>query len=263
MKLQAYKMNENEISEIINKVTNELSEQLKKTERRLQTTASFALHKIPENKSELAGMIDHTLLKPEATEEQIVQLCAEAKEHHFASVCVNPVWAALCAQELHGSDVMVCSVVGFPLGANTTRMKSQEAAGAVADGADEIDMVIHVGKLKSGELLSVYTDIHEVVRAADGRHVKVIIETCLLTDEEKVIACTVAKLAGAHFVKTSTGFNKAGATIQDVDLMRKVVGDAMGVKAAGGIRDYEKAMEMIRAGANRIGASASVAIVGR
>ncbi|NOY61446.1 MAG: deoxyribose-phosphate aldolase [Calditrichaeota bacterium] len=207
-------------------------------------------------------MIDHTLLKPEATEEQIVQLCAEAKIHHFASVCVNPVWAALCAQELHGSDVMVCSVIGFPLGANTTRMKTRETAGAVADGADEIDMVIHVGKLKAGDLHSVHTDIHEVVRAADGRHVKVIIETCLLTDEEKVAACTVAKLAGAHFVKTSTGFNKAGATIQDVNLMRKVVGDEMGVKAAGGIRDYEKAMEMIRAGANRIGASASISIVG-
>jgi len=254
-------MNENEIREIKNKVSHNLSTKAGQTGSGVQATPSFSQHKTPESKSELAGMIDHTLLKPEATEEQIIHLCREAKEHHFASVCVNPVWVAVCAKELHDSDVMVCSVVGFPLGANTTRMKSLETAGAVAGGADEIDMVINVGKLKSGDWKAVHDEIQEIVRAAEGKHVKVIIETCLLTDAEKVIACTLAKMAGAHFVKTSTGFNKAGATIEDVHLMRYVVGNRLGVKAAGGIRDYEKAMAMIRAGANRIGASASVAIV--
>jgi len=217
---------------------------------------NFSLDKVS-----LARMIDHTLLKPEATQEQILQLCQEAKEHHFATVCVNPCWVKLCAEALQGTDVGVCSVVGFPLGANTSCLKTEESKRAVTDGATEIDMVINIGRLKSNDLAFVRNDIYQVVTAATPAHVKVIIETCLLTDEEKVAACVLAKDAGAHFVKTSTGFNKTGATVEDVVLMRKVVGHEFGVKAAGGIRDLPTALSMIKAGANRIGASASVAIV--
>lgn len=213
------------------------------------------------DKKTIASMIDHTLLKPEATPAQIEKLCAEAAEYHFASVCVNPVYIPLAARLLKGTGVKVCCVVGFPLGAIAPEQKAAEAASCAAMGAEELDMVIHVGAAKAGDWALVQRDIEGVVKAAAGHTVKVIIETCLLTDEEKVKACEVAKAAGAHFVKTSTGFSTGGATTHDIALMRKTVGPKMGVKASGGIRDYETAMAMIEAGANRIGASAGIAIV--
>ena len=213
------------------------------------------------DKKTIASMIDHTLLKPEATPAQIEKLCAEAAEYHFASVCVNPVYIPLAARLLKGTGVKVCCVVGFPLGAIAPEQKAAEAASCAAMGAEELDMVIHVGAAKAGDWALVQRDIAGVVKAAAGRTVKVIIETCLLTDEEKVKACEAAKAAGAHFVKTSTGFSTGGATTHDIALMRKTVGPEMGVKASGGIRDYETAMAMIEAGANRIGASAGIAIV--
>lgn len=213
------------------------------------------------DKKTIAAMIDHTLLKPEATPAQIEKLCAEAAEYHFASVCVNPVYIPLAARLLKGTGVKVCCVVGFPLGAIAPEQKAAEAASCAAMGAEELDMVIHVGAAKAGDWALVQRDIGGVVKAAAGHTVKVIIETCLLTDEEKVKACEAAKAAGAHFVKTSTGFSTGGATTHDIALMRKTVGPEMGVKASGGIRDYETAMAMIEAGANRIGASAGIAIV--
>jgi len=212
--------------------------------------------------TDLASYIDHTLLKPEATAEQIDKLCSEAITHHFASVCVNTSWAARCARKLRGTGVKVAVVVGFPLGAMSGRSKGFEARHAIEEGANEIDMVINIGALKSGDLKTVEEDIKHVVRVC-GRNVqlKVIIETALLTDEEKVTACRIAKDAGADFVKTSTGFSKAGATVKDVALMRRTVGPAMGVKAAGGIRSFEDALAMIDAGATRLGTSSGVAIV--
>lgn len=213
------------------------------------------------DKKTIAAMIDHTLLKPEATAAQVEKLCAEAAEYHFASVCVNPVYILLAARLLKGTGVKVCCVVGFPLGAIAPEQKAAEAASCAAMGAEELDMVIHVGAAKAGDWALVQRDIEGVVKAAAGRTVKVIIETCLLTDEEKVKACEAAKAAGAHFVKTSTGFSTGGATTHDIALMRKTVGSEMGVKASGGIRDYATAMAMIEAGANRIGASAGIAIV--
>ena len=213
------------------------------------------------DKKTIAAMIDHTLLKPEATPAQIEKLCAEAAEYHFASVCVNPVYIPLAARLLKGTGVKVCCVVGFPLGAIAPEQKAAEAASCAAMGAEELDMVIHVGAAKAGDWALVQRDIEGVVKAAAGHTVKVIIETCLLTDEEKVKACEAAKAAGAHFVKTSTGFSTGGATTHDIALMRKTVGPEMGVKASGGIRDYETAVAMIEAGANRIGASAGIAIV--
>ena len=213
------------------------------------------------DKKTIAAMIDHTLLKPEATPAQIERLCAEAAEYHFASVCVNPVYIPLAARLLKGTGVKVCCVVGFPLGAIAPEQKAAEAASCAAMGAEELDMVIHVGAAKAGDWALVQRDIEGVVKAAAGHTVKVIIETCLLTDEEKVKACEAAKAAGAHFVKTSTGFSTGGATNHDIALMRKTVGPEMGVKASGSIRDYETAMAMIEAGANRIGASAGIAIV--
>ena len=213
------------------------------------------------DKKTIAAMIDHTLLKPEATPAQIEKLCAEAAEYHFASVCVNPVYIPLAARLLKGTGVKVCCVVGFPLGAIAPEQKAAEAASCAAMGAEELDMVIHVGAAKAGDWALVQRDIEGVVKAAAGHTVKVIIETCLLTDEEKVKACEAAKAAGAHLVKTSTGFSTGGATTHDIALMRKTVGPEMGVKASGGIRDYETAMAMIEAGANRIGASAGIAIV--
>jgi deoxyribose-phosphate aldolase len=212
-------------------------------------------------RQDMARFIDHTLLKPDATRDQIIQLCKEALEFKFASVCVNPCWVKTCAEIIRGSNVLVCSVVGFPLGANTLSLKAEETQQAVADGANEIDMVINIGKLKSGDFEFVCNDICSVVQAAQPAHVKVIIEACLLTDEEKVQACVLAKEAGAHFVKTSTGFSTGGATAADVALMRRVVGSKIGVKAAGGIRDFDKAALMVAAGASRIGASASIGIV--
>lgn len=213
------------------------------------------------NAKELAAMIDHTLLKADATKEQVIRLCQEAKEHGFASVCVNPYWVKEAASYLAGSDVAVCTVVGFPLGATTPETKAFETKNAVQNGASEIDMVINVGALKSGDVKAVKEDIRAVVEAAGGALVKVILETGLLTDEEIVAACEQAKAAGAHFVKTATGFGKGGATVEAVRLMRQTVGSDLGVKASGGVRDKETALQMIQAGANRIGASASVAIV--
>ena len=208
-----------------------------------------------------AGMIDHTLLKPDATRDDIVKLCEEARAHHFASVCVNSTWVPLAKSLLANSGVMVCAVVGFPLGAMTPTAKAYEAREAVRQGAREIDMVINLGALKSGDYETVYEDICRVVKASRPAAVKVILETASLSEEEKVTGCTLSKLAGAAFVKTSTGFGKGGATVEDVALMRKVVGRELGVKASGGVRTAEDVARMAAAGANRIGASASVAIV--
>jgi deoxyribose-phosphate aldolase len=212
-------------------------------------------------RAEIAPLIDHTLLKPDATREEVARLCQEAREHGFASVCVNPHWVSLAAQLLRGSPVKVCTVVGFPLGATTTLTKTIETRDAVANGADEIDMVLNIGALKAGQDQVVEEDIREVVKAAAGRVVKVILETALLSDEEVVRACRLSRQAGADFVKTSTGFGPGGATAHHVALMRRTVGRGMGVKASGGIRDFETARKMIEAGATRIGASASVKIV--
>jgi len=211
----------------------------------------------------VAGMIDHTLLRPDATRMDIEALCREAAEYKFASVCVNPTWAATCARLLKGSSVVVCSVVGFPLGATTPDTKHYETRRAIFDGAREIDMVINVGALKSGDLRLVERDIEAVSAPCRefGAVSKVIIEAALLTDDEKVTACTLAKAAAADFVKTSTGFGPGGATAGDVALMRRVVGEEMGVKAAGGVRDLEGLKAMVAAGATRIGASAGVRIV--
>ena len=211
--------------------------------------------------STLAPYIDHTLLKPNATEDDIGKLCAEARQHKFASVCVNTSYVEQCARLLAGSGVKVCTVVGFPLGAMSSAAKAFETRDAAMHGADEIDMVINVGKLQSGNYAYVMDDIRAVVEAAGGRTVKVIIETSLLDDTQKVAACVLAKAAHADFVKTSTGFSGGGATVEDIALMRRVVGGEMGVKASGGIRDCDGARSMIAQGATRIGASASVNIV--
>ncbi|MDX1691745.1 MAG: deoxyribose-phosphate aldolase [Acidimicrobiia bacterium] len=212
---------------------------------------------------DLAGYIDHTLLKPDATAAEIDRMCEEALEFGFASVCVNPAWIARVASHLRGSDVRACSVVGFPLGATTPHIKAMEARRALRDGAEEIDMVINVGALKSGDRDLVERDIAGVADACRevGAVCKVIIETSLLTDEEKVVASRLAVDAKADFVKTSTGFSTGGATVYDVALMREAVGPEMGVKASGGVRSREEAMDMIAAGATRIGASAGIAIV--
>ncbi|HFU4116268.1 TPA: deoxyribose-phosphate aldolase [Streptococcus suis] len=205
--------------------------------------------------------IDHTILKPETTKEQVAQILAEAKEYDFASVCVNPTWVSFAAQELKDSNVKVCTVIGFPLGANTPALKAFETKDAIENGADEIDMVINIGALKSKNYDLVLEDIQAVVAASGDKLVKVIIETCLLTEEEKVKACQLSKEAGADFVKTSTGFSTGGASVEDVALMRKTVGPDMGVKASGGARSYEDAIAFIEAGATRIGASSGVAIM--
>lgn len=212
--------------------------------------------------SDLPPYIDHTLLKPEASEEQIATLCDEAAKYHFWSVCVNSHWVEYCVRRLGGTGVRTCAVVGFPLGAMDSRVKSFEARTAVANGAAEIDMVMNVGAMKAKDYKTVREDMLAVRRACrSGIVLKVILETCLLTDEEKVLACQMAKDVGADFVKTSTGFNKSGATVADISLMRRTVGPNMGVKASGGVRTYEDAVTMIRAGATRIGASSSIAIV--
>ena len=213
-------------------------------------------------KKSMAAMIDHTLLKPDASEAQIAKLCAEARENGFASVCVNPGYVAQCAEALSGCAVKVCTVIGFPLGATTSAAKAFEADDAVKNGAGEVDMVVNVGKIKSGAWDYVEADIRAVVDAVKGRAlVKVIIETCLLTDEEKVRVCQAAKAAGADFVKTSTGFSTGGAKVEDIALMRSTVGPDMGVKASGGIHNTQEALAMIEAGATRIGASSGIAIV--
>ncbi len=212
-------------------------------------------------KYEMAKWIDHTFLKPDSTRDDIEKICDEALENNFASVCINPFWVSLASRKLRNSKVKVCTVVGFPLGATFPEIKAAETQAAVDRGAEEIDMVINVGALKSGDYDTVERDIRAVVRAAGRRVVKVIIEACLLTDEEKVTACVISQRAGANFVKTSTGFSSGGATVKDVALMRQVVGPRMGVKASGGVRTYDEACKMVEAGATRIGASASVAIV--
>ena len=210
---------------------------------------------------DIAKYIDHTLLAADATKERIEELCREAAEHHFASVCVNSCWVREASALLDGTGVHVCTVVGFPLGAMETKAKAEEAAIAVSNGADEIDMVLNIGFLKSGMDSEVLEDIKAVREACRGRILKVIIETCLLSEEEKVRACILSKEAGADFVKTSTGFSRGGAEVHDVALMHRTVGGSLGVKASGGIRDLDTAMAMIEAGATRIGASAGVAIV--
>lgn len=208
-----------------------------------------------------AKMIDHTLLKADATKEQMDQLCAEATTYKFASVCVNPTWVSYCAQQLAGSGVDVCTVIGFPLGASTATAKAFETTDAIKNGATEIDMVINIGALKDERYDEVRNDIQAVVQAANGTLVKVIIETCLLTNEEKVKACQLAVEAGAQFVKTSTGFSRGGATPEDIALMRETVGPNIGVKASGGVRSRADFEKMVEHGATRIGASSGVAIV--
>lgn len=212
----------------------------------------------------VARMIDHTMLKPAATRDQIIALCDEARTYHFASVCVNPAYVRLCAEQLAAvDDVAVCTVIGFPLGATLPDVKAFEAQRAIADGASELDMVQNVGALKSGDYEALRRDIAAVVAVAreHGALCKVILETGLLTDEEKTVACQIAQQAGADFVKTSTGFGPGGATVEDIALMRRVVGPAMGVKASGGVRTYADCMAMVQTGATRIGASAGVQIV--
>ncbi len=250
-------------NELIEKITREILAKLEKSGSAAkgvspnQKTSSTTI-----SAQELAGLIDHTLLKPGATESQFEQLCKEALEYKFMSVCVNSSWVPYVAKKLRGSSVKVCSVVGFPLGEMDTRSKAFETRNAIANGAHEIDMVINTSALKSGNLKLVEEDIRAIKRACRSTTIlKVIIETSLLTDAEKVIACEISKKVGADFVKTSTGFTGAGATVEDVALMRRVVGPKIGVKASGGIRDYKTAVAMINAGANRIGAGGSVAIV--
>jgi deoxyribose-phosphate aldolase len=238
--------------ELVERITREVMARLQQDQRQGDAVPA----------ADLAAYIDHTLLKPEATSEQIDTLCDEAREHNFYSVCVNSSWTARCARRLRGSPVKVCAVVGFPLGAMNSRSKAFEARHAVEEGAREIDMVINVGALKAGQLDIVEEDIRAVRRACrPSVLLKVIIETALLTDEEKVTACKLAQKAGADFVKTSTGFSKAGATVEDVALMRRTVGPKMGVKAAGGVRSAEDANRMIAAGATRLGTSSGVVIV--
>jgi deoxyribose-phosphate aldolase len=210
----------------------------------------------------LASVIDHTVLKPDATEAEVLKFCREAVAHRFASVCVNPVWVPTVAAALAGSGVATCSVVGFPRGALPAAVKANEAAAVVAAGAGEVDMVLDIGAVKGGDLARAEADVAAVRRAAGSALLKVILETCLLTDAEKVAACRLAVAAGADFVKTSTGFSTGGATVADIALMRATVGPTIGVKASGGIRTAEAARAMLRAGATRIGASSSLAIVG-
>lgn len=214
------------------------------------------------NNNDIAAIIDHTLLKPEATEADIKKVCAEAIEYNFKSVCINTHYVTLVSRLLAGTKVVTCCVVGFPLGASSTRAKIDETYDALKNGANEIDMVINIGALKSGDWNTVKRDIEGVTNAAKGRAlVKVILETSLLNDEEKIKACTIAKMARADFVKTSTGFNTGGATVEDIRLMRKVVGPNMGVKASGGVRDTKTARAMMAAGASRIGTSSGINIV--
>lgn len=213
---------------------------------------------------ELSKYIDHTILKADATKKMIETLCKEAVEHHFMSVCINPTWVPYASSLLSESDVKVCTVIGFPLGANTTSLKAFEAAEAVKNGATEVDMVINIGAAKAGDWEYVFEDIKAVVDSVPSEvTVKVIIETCLLTEDEKVKACQQAKKANADFVKTSTGFSTGGATIEDIRLMRATVGPDMGVKASGGVSTTEESLAMIEAGATRIGASKGIAIIGK
>lgn len=214
-----------------------------------------------EDRPDLAAYIDHTFLKPEGCLEAIRTLCSEAAEYSFASVCVQPRYVEYCAGQLLNKSAKVCTVIGFPLGANISKVKAEETRVAISDGADEVDMVIPIGGMKDHLYLQVFKDIRAVVEAANGKLTKVIIETSYLDQEEKIAACILAQRAGAHYVKTSTGFSSGGATVEDIALMRKTVGPDMGVKASGGIRDFETAKAMIDAGATRLGVSAGIAII--
>ena len=244
-----------DINEIIRQVTEEICS---KYGAQTQTPAAGDGY----TPADMAKYIDHTYLKPEASVNEIRKICDEAKKYHCASVCVNPSYIQYVAQQLEGSGVTPCCVIAFPFGTSTPEAKAFEASDAASKGAREIDMVINVGAIKSGDWLLVKRDIEGVVNAVKGRaKVKVIIEACLLTDEEKVKACTVAKLAGAAFVKTSTGYSTGGATVEDVRLMRETVGPEMGVKSSGGVRTYDDAVAMLKAGANRLGCSSTMKIV--
>lgn len=244
-----------DINEIIRQVTEEICS---KYGAQTQTPAAGDGY----TPADMAKYIDHTYLKPEASVNEIRKICDEAKKYHCASVCVNPSYIQYVAQQLEGSGVTPCCVIAFPFGTSTPEAKAFEASDAASKGAREIDMVINVGAIKSGDWLLVKRDIEGIVNAVKGRaKVKVIIEACLLTDEEKVKACTVAKLAGAAFVKTSTGYSTGGATVEDVRLMRETVGPEMGVKASGGVRTYDDAVAMLKAGANRLGCSSTMKIV--
>jgi deoxyribose-phosphate aldolase len=246
-----------DINEIVRQVTEEVYRRLEE-----QPQAAAATPGQENSPADMAKYIDHTILKPAASIEDVRKICDEAKKYKFASVCVNPSYIKFVADVLSGSGVAPCCVIGFPLGACTPEAKANEAGDAAINGAKEVDMVVNVGAIKSNDWALVKRDIEGVVNAVRGRAiVKVIIETCLLTDEEKVKACTVSKLAGAHFVKTSTGFSTGGATVADVKLMRQTVGDIMGVKASGGVKDYKTALAMIEAGANRLGTSSGVDII--
>jgi deoxyribose-phosphate aldolase len=211
---------------------------------------------------DIAAMIDHTLLKADSTDKEIIQLCDEAKQFKFATVCINPYWVPLASQELAGTGVGITTVIGFPLGSSSTLVKSTEARDAIASGATEIDMVLNVGAMKSGNIAAVEKDIREVALACKGKAIlKVIIETCYLTDDEKKLAAELCKTAGADFVKTSTGFGPSGAALKDIKLIRHVVGTEMGVKASGGVRDLPFALQLIEAGATRLGTSSGIALV--
>lgn len=250
-----------EIDKLVEKIAEEVYRKIASEMKVPTGFTPFENSSIGSPNSSIASMIDHTLLKPEATVEQVKKICMEAREYKFASVCVNTYHVPLVSKLLSGSGVRTCCVVGFPLGAMATRAKVEETREAIENGANEIDMVINVGALKSGDYDYVKKDIEALVNVVRGKAIlKVIIETCLLTDEEKVIACTLSKIAGADFVKTSTGFSTGGATVEDVMLMRQTVGPGLGVKASGGVKDYKTALAMIKAGATRIGTSSGVQI---
>jgi len=252
--------------ELIDKITKEVLQRLnEKSGNQGNVEKDNALKQSAASRmsqAELAGYIDHTLLKPESVESQFEKLCNEAVTYKFKSVCVNSSWVPFVARKLRGTGVVICSVIGFPLGGMDTRSKAFEARSAIASGATELDMVINVGALKSGNLKLVEEDIRAIKRACRSTTLlKVILETGLLTEAEKILACEIAKKAGADFVKTSTGFAGSGATVQDISLMRRIVGPAMGVKASGGIRTYDQAISLINAGANRLGCGSSVEVI--
>ncbi len=247
--------------EIIARLSNNDTSNITVEPKNYYTTVPQPAEQLSYDAQKVASIIDHTLLKADVNSMEMRNLCSEARKYKFYSVCVNPSWVPFCKKELAGSGVKTITVIGFPLGASTTESKAFETRDAIANGAEEIDMVINIGWLKSKRYDDVEDDIKAVVQAAKNVPVKVIIETALLTDDEKVKACQLSKAAGAAFVKTSTGFSTGGATVHDVELMRRTVGNSMGVKASGGVRTLQDALAIIKAGANRIGASASVAIV--
>lgn len=254
-----------EKNELIERITKEVMQRLDeklKSQGNIDKGSGKPQSSTQISPAELAGYIDHTLLKPEAIESQFEQLCSEAVKYKFKSVCVNSSWVPFVAKKLRGSGIIICSVIGFPLGGMDTRSKAFEARSAIANGATELDMVINVGALKSGNLKLVEEDIRAIKRACRSTTLlKVILETGLLTDAEKILACEISKKAGADFVKTSTGFSGSGATVQDIALMRRIVGPNMGVKASGGIKTFDQAVALIDAGANRLGCGSSIAVI--